>query len=273
MDLYSLKKIGQGGFSKVELVKDANTSKLYARKTIFPRYIKHVHKEIKILNIIKKIKHKNIVNYIGNQYSENKLGLIFERLELNLYDFYKQYPERIDYLLVCKFTKQILDGIEFIHSIFIIHADLKPENVMIKDLETTTIKIIDFGSSIVNGLDKHTHFYRVSRYYRAPELVYEEQFNEKIDIWSVGCILYELIVFKPLFVSRNAQTLKLIMTTLSYERGFLKYLQMNHLFKSFSNNEQLYIASLLYKLLEYNQENRYSATKCLSSPFFNKINI
>ena len=144
---------------------------------------------------------------------------------------------------------------------------------MIKDLETKTIKIIDFGSSIVNGLDKHTHFYRVSRYYRAPELVYKQQFNEKIDMWSVGCILYELIVFKPLFYAKNTYLLKMVMTTLSYERGFFKYLQMNLLFKSFSNTEQLYIASLLYKLLEFDQKDRYSATKCLSSPYFNKINI
>jgi len=271
MDLYSLNKIGEGAFSKVELVKDVNTSKLYARKTIFPRYLKHIHKELKILNILKKIKHKNIVEFFGRYHSNNTIGLIFERLELNLYNFYKLYPERIDNTLICKFTKQILEGIEFIHSIFIIHADLKPENVMIKDLESTTIKIIDFGSSIVNGLDKHTHFYRVSRYYRAPELVYEQQFNEKIDMWSIGCILYELIVFKPLFYAQNTLLLKMVMNTLSYERGFLKYIKMNHLFKSFSNTEQLYIIGLLYKLLEFDQEDRYSATKCLTSPYFNKL--
>tara|TARA_B100000787_G_C16197017_1_gene301670 strand:- start:351 stop:851 length:501 start_codon:yes stop_codon:yes gene_type:complete len=166
----------------------------------------------------------------------------------------------------------MLEGVEFIHSIFIIHADLKPENIMITSLEYMTIKIIDFGASIIHGSNLKTNFYIVSRFYRAPELLYEEEFSGKIDIWSLGCIIYELIVFKPLFYSKTIPMLKVLMSTLSYEFGFVKYIRATTLFTSFTNTQQLYLIGLLHKMLEYDHLKRFSATQCLKSPYFNLIN-
>ena len=271
MELVTVSNLGRGGFSSVYVVKDCSTGTLYAKKTITPKFIKHIKHELRILTLFKKIRHKNIVRFFEQQKYKDTICFIFEKLHINLYNFYKQHPDRINYNLLCSFTKQIMEGLEFIHSIFIIHADLKPENVMVTNLKENRIKLIDFGSSIINGTQKHTHFYIVSRYYRAPELVYEKQFDEKIDIWSAGCIIYELIVFKPLFYSKNNALLKMLMTSLSYEKKFIKYIQMNPFFNSLSVRKQLLLTDILYNTLEFDFKKRFSAKQCLEMPIFDSI--
>ena len=97
-------------------------------------------------------------------------------------------------------------GIEFIHSLNVIHSDLKPENVLI-DETTMKTKLIDFGSIINKQKLTYKNFYVSTRYYRAPEIIYNLMFNEKIDIWSIGCIIAELVRNKPLFTSKNEDKL------------------------------------------------------------------
>jgi serine/threonine protein kinase len=270
-NLVTIRHLGRGVFSSVDMVKDNSTGTFYAKKIISPKYIKYSQHELRLLSIFKRIRHKNIVRFFEKQNHKDTICFILEKLHLNLYNFYKQYPEKINNNLICSFTKQILEGLEFIHSLFIIHADLKPENVMTTNLKENHIKLIDFGSSIINGTEKHTHFYIVSRYYRAPELVYKRQFDEKIDIWSVGCILYELIVFKPLFYARNTEMLKMLMTSLSYEKKFIKYIQRNQLFDNLSIREQMYLGDVFYNTLEYDFKKRLSAKQCLELPYFDLI--
>jgi glycogen synthase kinase 3 beta len=98
-----------------------------------------------------------------------------------------------------RYTKEILNGLHHMHGLRIVHRDLKPENILIK---AGQVKICDFGSS--KFIDESPSFkntpYVVSRYYRAPELIFaSNKYNEAIDIWAVGCILFELITRTPLF--------------------------------------------------------------------------
>lgn len=106
--------------------------------------------------------------------------------------------EAIPMAKVKKVIGEILTGLKHMHSLNICHRDLKPENVLLKDGEA---KICDLGSSKV--LDKENNMntpYVVSRYYRAPELILATQYyDESIDIWSVGCIMFELITQTPMF--------------------------------------------------------------------------
>ena len=91
---------------------------------------------------------------------------------------------------------QITTGLEFIHKNFI-HCDLKPENIMV-DTETLTFKIIDFGLSFfITEAEKHFHIQ--SSYYRAPEIVFRVSINPVIDVWSLGCIIYEMFSSVVLF--------------------------------------------------------------------------
>jgi serine/threonine protein kinase len=98
-----------------------------------------------------------------------------------------------------RYTKDILNGLMHMHRERIVHRDLKPENILL--LKNGHVKICDFGSS--KFIDERNFMntpYVVSRYYRAPELIFAaNNYNEAIDIWAVGCILFELITKTPLF--------------------------------------------------------------------------
>ena len=79
----------------------------------------------------------------------------------------------------------------------IVHCDLKPENILLRKINKSGIKIIDFGSGCFENEKIYT--YIQSRFYRAPEIVLGIPYNAAIDMWSFGCILYELYVGHPLF--------------------------------------------------------------------------
>lgn len=79
----------------------------------------------------------------------------------------------------------------------IIHCDLKPENLMLRQQHKTGIKIIDFGNACYSN--KKMFKYVQSRYYRAPEVIMELPYSISIDMWSLGCILYELHFGEILF--------------------------------------------------------------------------
>lgn len=79
----------------------------------------------------------------------------------------------------------------------IVHCDLKPENILLRKINKSGIKIIDFGSGCFE--DQKIYTYIQSRFYRAPEIVLGITYNSAIDMWSFGCILYELYAGYPLF--------------------------------------------------------------------------
>jgi dual specificity tyrosine-phosphorylation-regulated kinase 2/3/4 len=83
----------------------------------------------------------------------------------------------------------------------VVHCDLKPENIVLCDPNKTGIKIIDFGSSTYEASQYYT--YIQSRYYRAPEIMLGIRYTPAIDMWSLGCVLYELLVGLPLFIGED----------------------------------------------------------------------
>lgn len=93
----------------------------------------------------------------------------------------------------------------YLHHLRIIHCDLKPENILIKSYSRCEIKVIDLGSSCF--LLDNLSLYVQSRSYRAPEVILGLPYDQKIDIWSLGCILAELytgdVCFPSTFSSSN----------------------------------------------------------------------
>jgi serine/threonine protein kinase len=142
-------------------------------------------------------------------YHKEHLFIVTEILKDNLYEFYKHI---IDKNLEPYFTmkrlqsisRQILQGLEYLHSLKIIHCDLKPENVLIKSISKAEVKIIDFGSSCF--IHDHLSNYMQSRSYRAPEVILGLSYDYKIDIWSVGCIIAELYTGNVLFQNDSIQS-------------------------------------------------------------------
>ena len=170
-----------------------------------PRFYKAAQKEIRYLNEINEHNTSDypIVKLLDSFESENIQYLVFEYLETNLYRFYQK--NKISYHNVLKIFLSVARGLEFIHSRNLVHADLKPENIMLDD-NLNYIKIIDLGSAFrLRPMEKRKNFYIQSRYYRSPECCFNLSVGKPIDIWSLGCIIYEIISKKPLFPAQNVK--------------------------------------------------------------------
>jgi serine/threonine protein kinase len=112
------------------------------------------------------------------------------------------------FLMFCwhqSITRQCLEALEFIHGLGLIHCDLKPENILVKSYSRCEIKVIDLGSSCFQT--DHLCSYVQSRSYRAPEVILGLPYNQKIDMWSLGCILAELCSGNVLFQNDSLATL------------------------------------------------------------------
>ena len=170
-----------------------------------PRFYRSAQREIRYLNELKEHNDSNypVVSFFESFEFNNILYLVFEKMEINLYSYYRQ--NKVTYSQVLKILKDVCRGLEFIHSRNIIHGDLKPENIML-DSDFKNAKIIDFGSSFRYHKDeKRKYYYIQSRYYRAPECCFELFVGKPIDIWSLGCIMYEILFRKPLFPAQNVK--------------------------------------------------------------------
>lgn len=128
----------------------------------------------------------------------NHLCLVFELLSLNLYELIRHNKFRgLSLSLVRVFISQILDAMVVLRDSRIIHCDLKPENVLLKNVESGEVKVIDFGSACFES--RTVYSYIQSRFYRSPEVVLGYPYAMSIDMWSLGCVAAELFLGLPLF--------------------------------------------------------------------------
>merc|ERR1712023_148372 len=104
-------------------------------------------------------------------------------------------------IAVQTYTIQLLMALKHLKNNYIIHADIKPDNILISK-SRMKIKICDFGSAIFSGLNELTP-YLVSRFYRVPEVILGLPYDSPIDIWSIGCFLYELFSGNILFRGKS----------------------------------------------------------------------
>ena len=164
--------------------------------------------------------------------------MVFENLGPSLYDFVKRHNyQPFPMICVRDFSRQLLETLEFIHSLHLIHTDLKPENILLTNYrivpyktrgrtyqipESTRIKLIDFGGATYDDEKKSSVVN--TRQYRAPEVILGVGWSMPSDMWSAGCILAELYKGELLFATHdNAEHLGLMEATVGpFRRGFLK---------------------------------------------------
>ena len=207
-----LKLIGKGAFGKIYKVFDFFNNKNYALKRIKLKDIDEDEFErIKNeANFLSKFNSKYIVKYYDS-FCEGEYFYI--RMELcdglDLYKFIESHKKKndqpIDKNIVFDFLLNICYGIYEIHNKKIVHRDLKPQNLFLtKDLK---IKIGDFG--LAKFINDYAMSYAGTLDYMAPEIINRQPYKKRVDIWSLGCILYELctlkIYSKTLDKSINAQ--------------------------------------------------------------------
>ena len=199
--------LGQGISGQVFKAESLTDGKLYALKIIKNRraYLNQSLIEVKILTILNNDIEKNthIIKLQDYFYYYQHLCIVFELLTEDLFQFLEHKLRGISLRTIRIITEQILEATQEFHKAKIIHCDLKPENILLKIEKDDSnlngsihIIVTDFGSSRLKG---QTLFkYIQSRYYRAPEVIIGIPYNEKIDIWSIGCICAELYLGVPL---------------------------------------------------------------------------
>lgn len=197
-----LKIIGKGSFGQVIKAYDHKSQQHVALKMVRneKRFHRQAQEEIRILDHMRKQDKDNSMNIIHmfeNFTFRNHMCITFELLSVNLYELIKKNKfQGFSIQLVRRFAYSILRCLEALYNNKIIHCDLKPENVLLKQQGRSGIKVIDFGSSCFEHQRVYT--YIQSRFYRAPEVILGAKYGMPIDMWSLGCILAELATGYPL---------------------------------------------------------------------------
>ena len=276
-----IKEIGGGNFGKVYLTQIQNQRNIfYATKVIdikqynlpqYEEYFKYLNSEIEIL---KRIDNKYIIHmhdylktkyyyYITMEYCNG------ENLENLLTNYKSNNKEPFPPKLIQYFMRQIIEGIKYLHSLHIIHRDIKLDNILVNfksenhDLLSSEIKIIDFGLSkqltsstslanSIRGNMQNMDPVLLEQYYKGNTDIYINGYNEKSDIWSLGAICYKMLTGNPLFVEFPSFI------------GKKKYTIPLDL--AISNE----FISFITSMLQYDPENRASAEELLKCDFLIK---
>ena len=203
------KQIGKGAYSNVYKCLDFKRNQNVAIKAIRndSKFINSGNKEIKILE---KLNHKSICNFIKYFHIEKHHFIVFQLYKGNIYQYIKSTRfQPMKPHIVSQIAKQLIPVLVYIKSIDVIHADIKPENILISKIndENISVKLSDFGSAIKKN--KNFTGYIVSRYYRAPEITLHKEgcCDYTIDMWSLSTIIYELLTGSPLFPEKTEKKL------------------------------------------------------------------
>ncbi|XP_051952974.1 homeodomain-interacting protein kinase 3-like [Xyrauchen texanus] len=197
--------LGRGTFGQVVKCWNRGTSEIVAVKILknHPSYARQGQIEVGILARLssENADEHNLVRALECFQHRSHTCLVFEMLEQNLYDFLKQNKfSPLPLKVIRPILQQVATALKKLKAMGLIHADLKPENIMLVDpvRQPYRVKVIDFGSaSHVSKAVCST--YLQSRYYRAPEIILGLPFCEAIDMWSLGCVIAELFLGWPLY--------------------------------------------------------------------------
>ena len=197
-----IKKLGSGGFGSVHLI-DIN-DKSYALKVIKDIDKENINKCKEEANILSSLNSEYIVKYYDSCTINDNFYILMEYAgDFNLKAYIKSYKEKgqlIEEKIIEKIIKQICLGLKQIHNNRIIHRDLKPENIFINN--ENEIKIGDFGISKKLVSKVYANSKSGTLFYMAPEIIKNEKHNNKVDIYSLGCIVYELFTLNEYYIDK-----------------------------------------------------------------------
>lgn len=169
----------------------------------------YCQRTLREIQILLRFRHENVIGIrdilrASTLEAMRDVYIVQDLMETDLYKLLKSQQLSNDH--ICYFLYQILRGLKYIHSANVLHRDLKPSNLLINT--TCDLKICDFGlARIADPEHDHTGFlteYVATRWYRAPEIMLNSKgYTKSIDIWSVGCILAEMLSNRPIFPGKH----------------------------------------------------------------------
>ena len=264
-DFVYLQELGQGSFGKVYKVSSKYDKSIYAMKVLSKnqliklKLITQLKNEVSLLALCD---HPNIIKLYTAFEDDNYIYLIMELAsEGNLFQKLKR-EKRFTEKLTKQYMTDIITAIEYLHSFdpAIMHRDLKPENVLVSN--NNKLKLADFGWSMVD--DDFRNTYCGTPDYLAPEMIKGTGHTKKLDIWTVGVLMYELLHGCPPFSPK--------IKTKMNRRGLQNMIEENILngVIEFDKNVSREARETIKILMNINPEARPKAQDILQLPFFNK---
>ncbi|KAL4442315.1 hypothetical protein ABPG74_005656 [Tetrahymena malaccensis] len=210
--------IGRGTQGSAMLVECRLDQKRYVSKKVILSNLseKDQNNAIQELKLLREMKHPNIVKFIESYKEKNKVIIIMEYCEYgDLSQLIKQKSakgEQIEESTILEWFVQICSALSFIHSKKVIHRDIKSSNIFLT--KSNCVKIGDFGISkqLENSMDKANTLVGTP-YYLSPEVCQNKPYTYKSDMWSLGCVIYELCSLKHPFQSNSLMSLVMKIAT------------------------------------------------------------
>jgi protein kinase len=244
------------------------------------------------VRFLRKLNHENVVKLLEVIREQNSdVSYIFEYCDCNLFQFIENHRKQkmfISEMKIRNIIYQIVCGVKYLHSCNIMHRDLKPENILMI-INNNLIKIADFGTAkeIPEYKNNSLTDYVCTRWYRAPECTLKStNYNEKIDVWAIGCIMAELYTLKPLFPGIDEfdqlnKILKIVGTPEYNEwpEGYALVQKLNIRLPNYNkSNLKQYVFNanddaidFLEFIFQLNPDKRPSCSELLKHPYFTEV--
>lgn len=284
------KVIGNGSFGVVYQAKLCDSGEMVAiKKVLQDKRFKN-----RELQIMRRLEHCNIVKLkyffysSGDKKDEVYLNLVLEYIPETVYKVARHYSkskQTIPISFIKLYMYQLFRSLAYIHSLGICHRDIKPQNLLL-DPDSGVLKLCDFGSAkhLVKGEPNVS--YICSRYYRAPELIFGAiDYTTKIDVWSAGCVLAELLLGQPIFpgdsgVDQLVEIIKVLGTPTreqiremnpNYTEFKFPQIKSHPWQKVFRVRTPPEAIELVSRLLEYTPSSRISPLQACAHAFFGEL--
>lgn len=281
--------VGTGSFGVVFQAKCLETGETVAIKKVLQDK-RYKNRE---LQIMKMLGHTNVVQlkhcfYMTDENNEVWQNLVLEYVPETVYRISKHYAkngQRMPTLFVKLYVYQMCRSLHHIHQKGICHRDIKPQNLLV-NTATHQLKLCDFGSAKMLVAGESNISYICSRFYRAPELIFgATDYTTAIDVWSVGCVMAELLLGQPIFpgdsgVDQLVEIIKVLGTPTkeeihsmnpNYTQFKFPLIKAHPWTRVFNKRMPPDAVDLVSKLLQYSPNLRFGATEAMAHPFFDEL--
>ncbi|XWS77098.1 hypothetical protein CRYUN_Cryun01aG0233200 [Craigia yunnanensis] len=282
--------VGTGSFGVVFQAKCLERGEYVAIKKVLQDK-RYKNRELQIMRILD---HPNAVQlkhcfFSTTDKDELYLNLVLEYMPETIYRVSKHYSrmnQHMPILYVQLYIYQIFRALNYLHHVVgVCHRDIKPQNLLVNP-QTHQLKICDFGSAKMLVPGEPNISYICSRYYRAPELIFgATEYTTAIDMWSVGCVMAELLLGQPLFPGESSvdQLVEIIKILGTPTREEIKCMNPNYTefkfpqikahpwHKIFHKRMPPEAVDLVSRLLQYSPNLRCTSLEACAHPFFNDL--
>jgi serine/threonine protein kinase len=300
-DFQVIQQIGRGSYGTVMAARHMADDQVIAIKRIEDPFSHRsvARQTLRELKILRLLKHENIISLdkvlLPKSLDEfQDIYMVTPLMETDLFSliYHSKQVLLVDHIRFILY--QILRGLKYQHSAKIIHRDLKPRNVLVNS--NCEVKICDYGlarfygNSTGNQDSNLMTDYVVSRWYRAPELLLgNEVYDEKVDVWAVGCIMAEIFLRRPLFKGNDwkDQLLLILKHYPNFNEDNLSFIEnqnavtfiKEHMLKDYKSIANYFVDSdmdstgfdLLLRLLAFDPRKRLTIERALEHPFFKDL--